>query len=107
MEKKRNIASIIGKAVLWTVIGAAVLVWFFAGLNNVSNELSEQGRTKLEDAIRRSAVACFAAEGAYPPDVDYLVEHYGLSIDESRFIVHYEIFAENLMPDITVLDREP
>ena len=83
---------------------AVVFVFFFSGLNNVSEEISEQGRSKLEDAVRRSAVACFAAEGAYPPDVDYMIEHYGLSIDESRYIVHYEIFAENLMPDITVLE---
>ena len=69
----------------------------------VSRELAEQGKIKLENAIRRSAVACYAAEGAYPPDVDYLIEHYGLSVDESRYIVHYDIFAENLMPDITVL----
>lgn len=79
---------------------------FFNGLRNVSAEASAQGKKKLEEAIRRTAVACYAAEGAFPPDIEYLVEHYGLSVDESKYIVHYDIFSENLMPDITVLDIE-
>jgi hypothetical protein len=51
-------------------------------------------------------VACYAAEGVYPPDLDYLKEHYGLQINEERYTVFYEIFAENLMPAITVLEKE-
>lgn len=104
MEKKR-ITAYLEKALLWLALLALVLALFFHGLKNVTEEVSEQGRTKLEDAVRRAAVACYAAEGAYPPDVTYMIEHYGLSVDESRYIVHYDIFAENLMPDITVLDN--
>lgn len=104
MEKKR-ITAYLGKALLWLVLLFLVLALFFHGLKNVTEEVSEQGRMKLEDAVRRAAVACYAAEGAYPPDVTYMIEHYGLSVDESRYIVHYDIFAENLMPDITVLDN--
>ena len=105
MRRQKRL-SYIGKILLWTIILAVALGFFFTGLKQVRQEISEQGKTKLEDAVRRAAVACYAAEGAYPPDVDYLVEHYGLTVDESRFIVHYDIFAENLMPDITVLDNE-
>ena len=104
MKKKKSVAYI-GKVVLWLAVMGLVFAFFFIGLNNVTEEVSEQGRTKLEDAVRRAAVACYAAEGAYPPGVEYMVEHYGLTVDETRYIVHYEIFAENLMPDITVLDN--
>ena len=105
--KNKNTKTIksIGKAVLWIAVLCVAFGFFFYGLKNVTEEVSDQGRTKLEDAIRRTAVACYAAEGAYPPDIEYMVEHYGLTIDETRYIVHYEIFAENLMPDITVLDN--
>lgn len=104
MEQTKRGAAI-GKIVLWTLLAALVLAAFFAALQNVNAGVQEQGKAKLLDAIRRAAVTCFAAEGAYPPDVAYMEEHYGLSVDESRYIVHYEIFAENLMPDITVMDR--
>ena len=105
--KKKKTAAAIGKAVLWLAVLVLAFAFFFNGLSNVTGEVSEQGRTNLENAVRRAAVACYAAEGAYPPDVAYMVEHYGLTVDESRYIVHYEIFAENLMPDITVLDNMP
>ena len=60
---------------------------------------------QLEDALRRTAVACYAVEGFYPPDVDYMVQHYGLQYDEDSYRVHYEIFASNLMPEITVVEK--
>ena len=60
-----------------------------------------------EDALRRASVACYAAEGIYPPNLDYLREHYGIQIDETRYMVVYDVFASNLMPDITVLEQMP
>ncbi len=104
--RRKKLLKYMGKALLWAAILAVALGFFFHGLKQVREEISVQGRTKLEDAVRRAAVACYAAEGAYPPNVEYLIEHYGLTVDESRYIVHYDIFAENLMPDITVLDNE-
>jgi hypothetical protein len=52
-------------------------------------------------------VACYAAEGAYPASLDDLTERYGIQIDGERYTVRYSAFAENLMPDITVLENTP
>lgn len=100
-RKKRNWA-----AVLLPVAIVAVLLLFLTGLSNLDRDSSEEGRQQLEDALRRAAVACYAAEGIYPPDLDYLKEHYGIQVDEEHYAVFYEVFASNLMPDITVLERE-
>lgn len=62
------------------------------------------GPEKLEEAVRRAAVACYSTEGSYPPDLEYLEERYGLKPDP-RYIVHYSIFAENIPPDIVVTVR--
>ena len=59
------------------------------------------------EALRRTAVSCYACEGAYPPDVAYMQEHYGLQYDSAAYTVRYELFASNLMPDITVLENVP
>ena len=32
--------------------------------------------------------------------------HYGLQYDAQKYQIHYEIFASNLMPDITVIEKE-
>ena len=58
-----------------------------------------------EQAVRRAAVQCYAVEGIYPPDLGYMRDHYGLQVDEERYLVDYRCFASNLMPDITVLPR--
>jgi len=84
----------------------AVLLWFFSALGGVQKGQSDEGRQQLEDALRRAAVACYAAEGVYPPDTEYIAEHYGVQIDEERYVVFYEIFADNLMPDITVMEKD-
>ena len=82
-----------------------VLVFFLAAVSNLQTGNRKEGKEQLEQAIRRCAVACYAAEGIYPPSIDYMKEHYGIQIDEEQYFVIYDIFAENLMPDITVLER--
>lgn len=87
------------------VLAATVLLAFLTALANLTEGNSVQGREQLETALRRSAAACYAAEGIYPDELSYLQEHYGIQIDEDRYTVIYDAFASNLMPDITVLER--
>ena len=83
----------------------AVLLCFLLALEHLEQGTDAQGKQQLENALRRTAVACYASEGFYPPDVAYMVQHYGLQYDEDTYRVHYEIFASNLMPEITVVER--
>lgn len=95
------------KGVLLPAAAAAVLVFFATALNSLDNGREAENLQQLEEALRRGCVACYASEGVYPPNLDYLEEHYGVQIDRERYIVHYDIFAENLMPDIKVMENEP
>ena len=88
------------------ILVLALLIVFLSALGNLKQGYREEGRRQLEDALRRAAVACYAAEGIYPPTLDYLVQNYGIQINEDRYTVFYEVFAENLMPEITVLEKE-
>ena len=87
------------------ILAIIVLVFFLIAVMKLENTRREMGKQQLEDALRRAAVACYAAEGFYPPNVTYLVQHYGLQYDETAYKVHYEVFASNLMPEITVLEK--
>ena len=91
-------------ATLCAAAALALLIWFFSALGHLSTGQGEEGRAQLESALRRAAVACYAAEGIYPPTLDYLTEHYGVQIRQDRYAVFYDVFADNLMPEITVLD---
>ncbi len=93
-------------AQLWMpvlILIAALL--FFTALSNMRAGQSEEAKVQLEEALRRTAVSCYATEGVYPPTLEYMEEHYGIQIDRQRYTVHYEVFASNIMPDITVLEK--
>ena len=85
----------------------AVLLCFTTALGNLDSAQSEERMRQLEQALRRGCVACYAAEGSYPADLDYLKEHYGIQVDETQYVVYYDLFASNLMPEITVLEQTP
>lgn len=95
---KNNLISILMFAVI-----AAVFLWGLADAEK--NSLSE-GKRIAQESILRAVVTCYSIEGSYPESYEYLKQHYGLGIDETRYTVIYEIFAENIMPEITVIDRK-
>ena len=81
------------------------VLFFLTALSNLDQGRALEDKSQLEQALHRAAVCCYAIEGAYPPDLAYLVENYGVQLDTQRFTVIYQLHASNLMPDITVLDR--
>jgi hypothetical protein len=81
-----------------------LMLSMFIGIRNVSAASDKESRDILQDAVLRTTVQCYAIEGMYPPNIEYLEEHYGLVFDRDRFIIHYEVFAGNIPPDITVID---
>ena len=89
------------------VVAVAAVLWFATAVDSLDSGRAEEDLRQLEETLRQGCVACYAAEGVYPPDIDYLKEHYGLQVDEERYTVRYSAFAENLMPDITVLEIGP
>lgn len=78
--------------------------WFSSSLTRVEAGETAEEKKQLELAIRRAAAACYASEGVYPTDLQYLEDHYGIQIDRDRFLVYYGSVASNMMPDITILD---
>lgn len=104
MRKQKNPLAAMLQALLLPVAVVAVLLCFGTALENLTTGSQAESLRQLEAALRQGCVACYAAEGVYPPSLEYLQQHYGIQIDESSYVVYYSIFAENLMPDITVLE---
>ena len=95
-----------GGWLLLPIIAILVLGCFLGGISNLSKGHAEEDKQRLQEVLRQNVVACYATEGFYPPDIAYLEEHYGIQIDKSRYVVKYTAIAENLMPDITVLEKQ-
>ena len=72
-----------------------------------ASEVSDREGLRLaEQAVRQAAVSCYALEGTYPATYEDLKRSSGIAVDEEKYSVFYDIFASNIMPDITVLERQ-
>ena len=76
---------------------------FLIGIQSVSDTTSEKQLESLETAISRSIAHCYAVEGMYPPDIEYLKEHYGLVYDETIYFVDYQPIGSNIAPEVTII----
>ena len=106
MRRKKNGLGVIRGLAIPGIIVIVLLCFSFA-LDSLDSGKDAENLHQLEEALRRGCAACYAVEGAYPPDLEYLEEHYGIQVDETRYKVYYNVFAHNLMPDITVLEKMP
>ena len=59
----------------------------------------------VRKAVREAVITCYAVEGAYPDDIEYLRKNYHLSYNNDRYLVTIESFASNHLPDIYVTER--
>jgi len=105
MQNKRKSKSDIS-AVMITLAGFALLLIFvIVMLNNAAETSWKEARQAAEDSVIRAVVSCYAYEGVYPDNIEYLIENYNLVIDEQKYLIHYEKMADNLMPNIIIMDR--
>ncbi len=63
------------------------------------------------EAIDKALVQCFALEGSYPSDLQYLVDHYGLILDTDKYVYTLdtalnEDYVANFKPNVTITLRE-
>ena len=94
---KKDVASIL--------IFVALILAFVLLVNNITNKNSGRELQIVRDAVHNAALTCYAVDGMYPDDLQYLRDHYNLSYNEDRYHVFYEPMASNLMPSIKVAER--
>ena len=86
-------------------IFALIVACFLLAVEYSGRSTIEKQQESLENAISRDIVQCYAIEGMYPPDLQYMEDHYGLTYDKNTFFVDYQPIAANLYPDYTVILR--
>ena len=101
VRKRRKITSFHVGILLFS----AILVLFLYGISYVGSSTEERQEDSLIKAMERNIVHCYALEGFYPPSLEYMEEHYGLTYDKDMFIVDYQPIGTNLYPDFTVISK--
>jgi hypothetical protein len=93
-----------GFKIIVLILILAALILFFNAISNLENGKNDEDKRQLEELITRAVVSCYSIEGAYPKSIDYIIERYGIQYNKSEYIIKYQFYASNLMPDITVLE---
>lgn len=106
MKKKENrMLSFLAEYGVSFVLFGAIAAFCISGVQSTEIKQQEEALRIAEESILRGAIRCYAQEGMYPPDYEYLKEHYGVRVDEEKFAVFYSVFASNMMPDVTVIEK--
>jgi len=89
------------------VVGFTITLLIFSIplFNGIQRMNVEYQIEQVESAIQRTLNICYAQEGFYPANIEYLIENYGLIIDDRLYFVSYKIFASNIRPDISVFRK--
>lgn len=92
----------------WFVILSSCIIFICVCFSfySITKSTTEHQKESLEKALRRGILECYALEGRYPESLDYLIDHYHIIYNEDEFDIKYEIFASNIMPTVTVIDKK-
>lgn len=104
--KKVESGNVHFRGILITAVAfiAMVLVLVFA-LSQVDKTSDGEQTRSLENAVLRATLTCYAVEGRYPTNVQYLQDNYGIVYNDDKYIVTIDAFASNLLPDIHVMSK--
>jgi len=84
-----------------------VMVYMIVSTMRFSDESEGKQTQSIEDIIRKAAVQCYALEGEYPPNVEYLRDNYGVILDSSKYFYYYDAsFGSSILPDISVISKK-
>jgi hypothetical protein len=92
--------------ILPVLLLAAVIALFFFGTKSLNSSNTAHEEEIVQTALDRSITQCYALEGFYPPDLDYLSDHYGFTYNSDHFFIDYRYIGSNLRPDVTIIKRE-
>lgn len=104
--KKNNLKNkIYNPMLLPIVIFTIILLLFISGIGSITSSSLTNGKQILSEAIERDIVHCYAVEGMYPPSLNYMEKHYGLTYDKNKYIVDYEYIGANIMPTVYIIEK--
>ncbi len=101
-KEKNKIPDSLARFLLILLI-VALIVIFFAGTAYIESSTIDRQEESLTSAIERDIVQCYCLEGVYPPNLEYLEEHYGLIYNKNLFFVDYRPIGSNIYPDVTII----
>lgn len=83
-----------------------LFILFLKCVSSFGNVTIDRQEESLSAALNRDIIHCYAVEGFYPPSLDYIETHYGLTYDKELFYIDYQPIGSNIMPNITIIRKD-
>ena len=93
------------KLILPPVLLLIILMFLLYGVKDATGNAERLQSELTMHAITRALADCYAIEGHYPPNIQYLFDNYGVKVDEEQFFILYRVFAPNISPTVRLIDR--
>ena len=103
---KKSTSDILRSGLFYIVFTIAVVFMAVVGLRQAEVAGRAEGLRILEEGILRAVVKNYAIHGSFPENIRQVEENFGIHIDRTRFLVHYNIIAPNIMPHIVVIELD-
>ena len=104
--KMRSKKSKVLNIFMFVMMFALIMIMFNIGITRLTEVNKEQQLESVRNAVVRAVVLYYSIEGRFPPSIEYLTANHNLMIDIDEFIIHYSMFADNVMPHIVVMPRD-
>ncbi len=101
MSHKMPLVSLIVSLLVIAVAAVALLIV----LTDYTQGYSENQTSQVRETVLAYVAQCYALEGAYPPDLKYLADNYGLQLDTEHYTYFYDLYAANFIPDVRVFEK--
>ena len=98
-EKKTSEAL---RVISFVATAVVLIILAVVGIGNLGSAQEQKQLEIAQDAVVRAAVQCYALESRFPSSLQYLVDNYGLSLDESKYIYFYKADGSNFLPRIEI-----
>lgn len=100
LKKKQHISFPVGM-----LLFLVILFLFIFAIDKTANNSIERQKEALRNATERDIIHCYALEGFYPPSLQYIEKHYGLTYDSNLFMIDYRPIGSNIRPDFTIITK--
>jgi len=105
MKKEIDLRAI--SVIVLSLLIGFVMVYMVISMVKFSDDTSDTQTKSIVEIIQKAAVQCYALEGEYPPDVEYLRDNYGVIMDTDKYYFYYDAaLGSSIMPDIAVIAKD-
>lgn len=92
-------------ALIAVAVSIMIIAVISSSLARIEERSRQAGLETAKRAVSSAALQCYALEGSYPTDLNYLADNYGLQLQEEKYVYLYQSFGGTLKPVIEVIER--